>query len=168
MTEILVGSDKVRTIIFPRMIRIVKNELFYATETLRSVILNEGLEVLGVDEYQADGDLCKGVFEASGLERVRFPSTLRRIEYGVFKMCARLKSVQFPEGLEYIGKVAFGASGLESVTLPRSVKTVCVQAFCDCGGLREARLNEGLLALGEPETVKGELYAGEVFCKCGL
>lgn len=132
MTEISGGSDGVRTIIFPTMVRTVRNELFYNVKTLRSVILNEGLDTLGTDEYRPDGDLYKGVFEESGISRIRFPSTLKRIEYGVFKTCARLKSVQLPDGLEYIGKVSFSETCLTSIVLPNSVKKVCVQAFCHC------------------------------------
>ena len=168
MTEVSAGSDEARTVVFPNTIRRVRNGLFYGAETLRSAVLNEGLEVLGTDEYQADGDLQKGVFEESGLTKVRLPSTLKRIEYAVFKMCASLKSIQLPDGLGYIGKVAFGKCGLESVTLPNSVREICVQAFFGCESLRDVQLNEGLRQLGETEYVKGIKYTGQVFAECGL
>lgn len=121
MTEVSGGPDEVWTIIFPKMVRIVNNELFYEIKTLRSVILNEGLEVLGTDEYQADGDLHKGVFEKSGLTKIWLPSTLKRIEYSVFKTCTNLRSIRLPGGLEYVGKVAFSETGLRGVEFPRSV-----------------------------------------------
>ena len=70
---------------------------------LRSVVLNEGLEALGTDEYDEKGERYFGAFQESGLESVRFPSTLKRIEYRAFLDCKRLKFVSFPEGLEYIG-----------------------------------------------------------------
>lgn len=47
-----------------------------------------------------------------------------------------LKSVQLPNGLEYIGKVSFSTSGIEEIVLPPSVKNVCVQAFVRCDSLR--------------------------------
>lgn len=45
------------------------------------MILNEGLEALGIDEPGPDKDKPSGVFEDSGLERVRLSSTLKRIEF---------------------------------------------------------------------------------------
>ena len=74
---------------------------------MRSVILNEGLEALGIDEPGPDKDKSSGVFEDSGLERVRLSSTLKRIEFSAFLGCARLRNIDFPEGLEYIGPSSF-------------------------------------------------------------
>ena len=105
--------------------------------------LNEGLEVLGTDEYPGGEDWC-GVFHGSALESVELPSTLRRIEYSAFAYCARLKHIRLPEGLEVIGKAAFVGSGLEEVVFPSSVRRVCPYAFYECGWLRSAVLNERL------------------------
>ena len=46
--------------------------------------MNEGLEVLGTDEYTEDGKMYYGVFGKSALEDVKLPLTLKRIEYGAF------------------------------------------------------------------------------------
>ena len=45
------------------------------------------------------------------MERVEFPSTLRRIGYGAFKGC-HLREIRLPDSLEYIGKECFWGSGL--------------------------------------------------------
>ena len=45
---------------------------------------NEGLEVLGTDEYPDDGGLWCGIFQESSIESVELPSTLKRMEYSVF------------------------------------------------------------------------------------
>ena len=62
MREVLGAPNGLRTVIFPKMVRKICQGSFYDVRPLRSVILNEGLEALGTDEYQPDGDLYKGVF----------------------------------------------------------------------------------------------------------
>ena len=95
-------------------------------------MLNEGLEVLGTDEYLADYEMWNGVFQRSTLESVTLPSTLKRIEYRAFAQCRNLRKVQLPEGLEFIGKGCFANCGLEEVVLPSSVRTVGTAAFQNC------------------------------------
>ena len=63
--------------------------------------------MLGTDEYFGDDEQMCGVFEESALENIKLPSTLRRIEYSVFKSCKNLKSIDLPEKIEYIGKRCF-------------------------------------------------------------
>lgn len=94
--------------------------------------INEGLEALGTDEYQPDGKTYFGVFEGSGLRRVRLPPTLKRIEYRTFLECKGLKKICFPEGLEYIGPTSFSRTGLERVELPVSLRTIKDHAFSQC------------------------------------
>lgn len=94
-------------------------------------MLNEGLEVLGVDEYLS-GDELPGVFQHSALESVKLPSTLKRIEYNTFVSCANLKAVDFPDGLETIGLGAFRESGLQGVKFPASLRTIEQASFAKC------------------------------------
>ena len=55
MAKILGGPDGIRTIIFPNMVRSVRQGSFHGAKGLRSVVLNEGLEALGTDEYDEKG-----------------------------------------------------------------------------------------------------------------
>ena len=64
---------------------------FRGAASLRSVKLNESLSVLGEDLYYASG-----VFADSGLESVRLPSALKRLEVRAFKGCRSLRSVRLP------------------------------------------------------------------------
>ena len=124
MSKIFGGSDDVRTMIFPNMVRTVRQGSFYGVKFLVSVLLNEGLEVLGTDEPSLDQFTFCGVFQESGLKRVKFPSTLRVIGNEAFMGCKNLKSVQLPEGLTEIGLRAFRESGLERIETPSSVRTI--------------------------------------------
>lgn len=63
------------------------------------------------------------------MERFELSSTLRRIEYGAFENCESLRSIDLPEGLEYVGEMCFAGSSLESVRLPPAMKVVEKFAF---------------------------------------
>ena len=54
MRETFGGPDDIRTIIFPEMVRTVRQGSFRGVKSLRSVVLNEGLEVLGTEERSLD------------------------------------------------------------------------------------------------------------------
>ena len=96
-------------------------------------MVNEGLEALGTDEYEDDGDVIgAGTFESSGLKRIKLSSTIKRIEYCAFENCKNLRDIKLPDGLTYIGKRCFYGSGLESVTIPPSVRAIGPYAFCEC------------------------------------
>ena len=114
-------------------------------------VLNEGLETLGTDEYMPDGRRYPGVFQESGLQQVGLPPTLKRVEYRAFMDCERLRAVQLPEGLEYVGKTSFSGAGIESVEFPASLRTVAQASFCMCKNLTTAKFHEGLEVLGTDE-----------------
>ena len=76
-------------------------------KSLRSVVLNEGLEMLGTSSCLPDGNVCPGAFQESGLRRVRLQSALKAILPRTFKSCKNLRTVDFPEELLYIGEECF-------------------------------------------------------------
>ena len=115
------------------------------------MVLNEGLETLGTEEHSLDQFTFCGVFQESGLERIKLPSTLKMIKNEAFMGCANLKGVQLPDGLVEIGLRAFRESGLESVETPSSVRKIRQSSFCKCQNLKKVVLNEGLEVLGTDE-----------------
>ena len=107
MKEVLGSLDVIRTIILPPMVRTVQQGAFYRSTALWSAVLNEGLEVLGTDWHNANGSMDSGVFEASGVRKIRLPSTLKRIEYSAFELSLNLHNIVLPDKLEYIGTRCF-------------------------------------------------------------
>lgn len=130
------GCDSLESVEFPATLRTIAQGAFAKCESLKTVSLNEGLEVLGTDEYLRNGATYKGVFQESGLECIKLPSTLRRIEYGAFKSCMGLKKALLPTGLEAIGEDCFWSSGLEEITIPQSVRQIGARAFSYCKQLK--------------------------------
>ena len=103
--------------------------------------------MLGTGERLDNGSGFYGVFEESAIEHVELPSTLRKIEYGVFEKCKNLRGVVLPDGLEYLGKACFKDSALESVGLPPTLKTIEESAFYNCENLKSAEFSEGIEAI---------------------
>lgn len=73
--------------------------------------------MLGTNEYLSDDIPLYGVFEESGVECVKLPSTLKKIEYSTFTDCESLKSINLPNKLGYIGKKCFYGSALSYIAI---------------------------------------------------
>lgn len=50
METVFGGSDGIRTMTFPNTVRTIRQSSFHEAKSLRAVVLNEGLEVLGTEE----------------------------------------------------------------------------------------------------------------------
>lgn len=120
MTQIAKGSEDAATFTLPRTTRAVSGSAFAETLSLKSVVLNEGLETLGS---------C--AFQCSKLEKLRIPATVREIQASAFNSCANLRRVEFEEGsaLLKIGAWCFRNSGIEDVTLPATLEKTCRRTF---------------------------------------
>ena len=102
-------------VVLPTSLRTIAQESFFLCKSLKTVKLNEGLVLLGTEEYDEDGRPWRGAFEESALESIELPSTLRRIENCAFADCMCLSDIRLPPSLEYIGQWCFSGSGLAEV-----------------------------------------------------
>ena len=160
LSRVVRGAKNIRTATFPGTTRKVSDGAFAAT-SIMSVVLNEGLEALGVDECPIDREKYYGVFQESGLRQVKFPSTLKEIGYRAFMDCINLNTVCFPEGLELLGKSCFSETGLSTVQFPKSLRKIAQASFCLCKSLKSAAFADGLEALGSDEyQMNGQLWYG--------
>jgi len=107
---------------------ILPEQVFYENEDLQSIILPEGLEVIGAAAFAG----------CPGLSQIQLPSTLREIGEGAFLGCVSLSSILLPDGLTTIGEMAFWGSGLESISIPHTVSHIGDNAFWDCPALARA------------------------------
>ena len=126
----------------PSSLRTVSQAAFQNCQALKRVILNEGLEVLGTDEYPEDGKRYYGVFQESAVESISLPSTLKRIEYSAFQNCKNLRIIALPKGLEKIGTMCLSESGIEQIVLPDSVMEISEGTFGCCERLKSIVFGE--------------------------
>ena len=94
MQTVLALSNDAMTIVYPSTVRRVGEGAFELNQSLRSVILNEGLERLGECK---DEPVCqKCIFhENPYLKSIALPSTLRVLGNHTFLGCSGLKHVVF-------------------------------------------------------------------------
>lgn len=146
------SKSGVEHVVLPASTRVIGAYAFACCEHLRSVRLNEGLEVLGEKRF-FNGKMCKGgVFLSSALEDITIPPTLGVAEYGTFEDCKALKRVEFPEGIESLGRddkssdswgELFKGSGVKEVVLPSTLREMSPNIFKDCGSLKTVWVAKG-------------------------
>lgn len=138
------ASSGLETLTTPQSVKTIRQGAFCWCKRLRDATLNEGLETLGSKENRQRQEHWYGIFEESGLQSVKLPSTLKVIEHSAFRGCKCLKKITLPKGLEQIGQTSFASSGLENVALPKSLRSIDQGAFFMCKALKAIALNEGL------------------------
>lgn len=76
-------------------------------------------------------EIKPAAFQGSGLESVKIPKELIKIDVNVFNYCSNLKNITFNDKIESIGNMAFrGCLTLEQdIILPESCKTVDQESF---------------------------------------
>ena len=113
MAEVVRGTDGTKTLTFPNTIKTVQKDAFQRISSLGSVLLNDGLEVIG-----------DAAFRGTGLRAVRFPATMREIDTEAFCFCTMLRSVEIQRdgGLERVGDLAFYRTATDQIVLPSTLK----------------------------------------------
>lgn len=106
----------------------------------KSIVVPEGVEEI------PDG----GMTGSSNLEKVVFPSTLRKI--GAMALCQhpKLREVIFKDGLETIDKnqVLWGNAALTYVRLPETLVNLGDTTFANCASLESIELPDSITTLG--------------------
>ena len=92
MTRITKVSEKAKLLTLPRTAKVVVESACQKTTSLRSVVLNEGLEV--IEKY---------AFYDTKLRSIVLPGSLRTISQGAFSKCTLLRHVVLREGIEVLG-----------------------------------------------------------------
>lgn len=115
------GNNKITTFNLPSTLKLIGNSAFENCVALASITLNDGLENIG-----------KRAFVGTALTEIDFPSSLRIINDAAFANL-RIEDLKFNAGLYYIGNTAFGLNyaipRLKSIQIPASVKFIGACAF---------------------------------------
>ena len=114
---------------------------FLGNQTIREVILPEGLLEIGDDAF----DGC------TRLQKVNFPSTLRRIGEAAFYYCEELTTDPIlPDGVREIGEAAFAyCNSITTAVIPGWVQAPGPEAFHHCQNLSRVTLKNGVRVLAE-------------------
>ena len=135
------ASDEKGKWAFKGSIKRVESSAFNGKKSLRSIILPEGITVIG-----------KSAFLNSGLEAITLPESLMEINQSVF-LGTQLKEITIPANVELLGSFAFegsdaGTMPLEKVIFKGSkIKDIEPYTFKNCVKLKEITLPESLTVI---------------------
>ena len=114
--------------------------MFSESKELREVEISQGNNL----EELPDG----AFYLCSSLEKINFPSTLKRIGASCFYY-SNLSDIKLNEGLETIDEYAFYfATDCNSIEFPSTLKSIGKSAFLGCP-FNSIKLNDGLSSIGE-------------------
>ena len=158
-------GTNLKNFVAPPALRTLGYEAFSSCRSLKRVVLNEGMKVLGTEEGTQD------VFHGSSLEHVRLPSTLERIEGRAFSNCASLSDVQLPEGLLYFRRDCFEGTAIRRIVLPLTLREIGrpksfmrwqPTMYVRDGGLLANKKVHGVVVLPSAKTMVGSRLLGEL------
>lgn len=148
----------------PNNIKIIASGAFNSTPP--AIIFPKGL-------YR----ICGGAFEeCSQLNTIHLPDSLQLIEEMAFLCCENLSTIEFGNGLQYIGNGAFECNAINSLILPDSVTFLGAFAFAGCTLLNSITLSKNLTNIGEKvfdsceslQIIRVPKGKKEEYCKLGL
>ena len=128
------GDDELTSVILPDTIKKIGDNAFASTGSLREINLPDGLEEIG-----------KSAFEASGVESIVVPASVKMIGEEAFRGMSRLESAVIRTELKELPAGLFdNDSSLTEVALPDSIERIRENAFKKCAQLRTINFPEEL------------------------
>lgn len=141
------------------------NRVFSRCSNLKSVILHENLEILGIGAFcdatieelripNSVKKICSYAFQGTqNLKHVEIPLCL--MDTTAWFNCSNINSVSLPEGMREIGSFMFlKTPELKHITLPSTITSIGKQAFAK-SAIQEIIIPEGVNEIGE-----------DAFCEC--
>ncbi len=149
------SAGKIKSIVIPGTVKTIGEKAFYCCNTLKSVVLGNGIEKIKRDAFNRTGLIALeipgsvksiGYYAFSnntGLKTVNIPGSVKKIGDFAFYSCTSLTNVTLNEGVELIGTWAFFYSAITSVSIPRSVKEIGINPFLGCYNLVSIQVESG-------------------------
>ncbi len=83
------------------------------------------------------------------IQTVEIPETVKTIGDRAFQGCVYLRSVNLPDGLNYLGMNVFqNCESLTTITIPESLTEIRDRAFQHCKSLLSIKLHDGITKIG--------------------
>lgn len=110
-----------------RNCRMLKN--LHLPITLRELSGFDGCSSLREIEIPAGVERITGFIFCCNLRKVRLHTGVKRIDDYAFRYCDKLRYINFPDGLEYIGARAFYPSSIHRAVFSNSLREIGDEAF---------------------------------------
>ena len=152
-----------------KKITAIANEAFISNHSLKEVVIEDGIKYIG--KNKSPHNLDDGAFSyCYNLEKIVFPSTLKKISKCAFYGCENLKEIYLPEGFKKIGGRAFaGCRGIEKISLPASLKRMGSNAFDNPNAFNNLKSIDYRGGMEKWKKIKGsELIKAPINCMDGI
>lgn len=129
------------TIFVPKTITSIPNMLFLDHVGLKSIVFEEGINLLSIGNYAFAG--------CTSLESLVVPNTVTYIGKYAFKNCNGLKSITLNGSTKIIREGTFeGCKNLTTINYPSTLETIETRAFYDCISLEYITFEDALTSIG--------------------
>ena len=119
-------NSSITSVTIPNTVKTIGNCAFYQCTELQSLLLYEGLQVIGDSTFT----------NCSSLKSVTVPTSVQIIGNRTFYQCTGMQSLTLSEGIKVIGNRSFTRCiSLDSLIIPSTVTYIDDAAFYDCTGL---------------------------------
>ena len=139
----------------------IGQEAFYKAENLRGIKLPQSVIHIGKGAFkQAEnlGEVSLGAvqqieaeaFCETAIKEIVFPPTLLAIKESAFQSCKKLKTVQIPKTVTFLGNAVFrNCEGLEDITVGGGVGQIPAEMADHCTSLYKVRVAKEIRSIGE-------------------
>ena len=157
-TLILYCRDKdEETFIVPEGVKVIGESAFDYTRALKYIAFPESLRIISDEAFYGCAVLSgscsySGAVDPSELvfDGMQFPAGLERIGKRAFANCRLMMRVVIPDGINTVARQLFeNCYALGEVILPSSIKSIGDSAFTCCNTLEYIELPDGLVSIGK-------------------
>ena len=135
--ELYIDNELVTDLVIPSKYKVIKANSFFGYKKLRSVVIEEGVEVIE-----------RGAFVRSGVTKVVLPNTVIDLmgnKYGSyfsspFQFCNELKEINIPKGIKELPISFVERSSITSIELPEGIEVIPSSAFNSCKFLKSINI----------------------------
>ena len=118
----------------------IGEKAFYNYGSLQKVIIDEGVQILGVSSFE----------NCIGLTTVKLPNTINKINNNAFANCKALKTINLPDGLtELRDSIFFNCISLRNIDIPSSITKIGDMVFYKCKSLENIKIPENVTSIGQ-------------------
>lgn len=129
------------------LLKILGEKAFYGCESLKNILLPEGLKTIGIE--------C---FKKSGIGEITLPANVREVGVGAFAQCGQLESVKLSKVLAELesresssedGEDTLVEKVMDDVQLTFALKRIEARTFAHCGKLKSIEIPNGVEYIGD-------------------
>jgi hypothetical protein len=121
--------------------------VFSKCKSIESIVIPDTVTELGYRSFE-ECESLKSIVLGNGIKSLPSSGTGSTVDYGMFRACVSLRSIDIPYGVKVISNGTFyGCKSLMNVTIPSSVTTIEASAFAVCHSLFSITIPESVTAI---------------------